>query len=154
MRRQLAAGGHVLAWDLAYWDRQRKVRVSIDAAHPQAWVLTHDWPADRLTADHLVVDDVWNPDGPVILAGIGEKARVQYGSAVATWEAVMTNACRRRGFVVVERPKQQHATVPIEQGGSELLLSGDRVLTLTNAWRQSEQSAPPAGESCRCQIPL
>ena len=35
------------------------------------------------------------------------------------------------------------STVPVEQGGTEILLSGDRVLALTNVWRQ-DPNAPQA----------
>lgn len=124
MRQQLAAGGHVLALDLAYWQRDRKVRVSIDAAHPQAWVMRADRPADRWQADRMTVTDGWNPDGPVLLAGIGEKARVQYGDAVDTWEARQIAECRVRGLVVHVRPKRG-ATVPIERAlaGASLVIT-------------------------------
>lgn len=108
MRRQLAAGGHVLACDLAYWHRDRKIRVSIDAAHPQRWVLSRDWPAARLKADHVPIRDAWNPDGPVLVAGIGDKAKVQYGAAVVeAWEAAKIRECQQRGRLVVYRAKQR-----------------------------------------------
>lgn len=114
MQAQIAAGGHVLAWDLAYWDRDRKLRVSIDAAHPQRWVMQKDFPAGRLEADRIPVANRWNPTGPVVVAGLGRKARVQYGEAtVAQWEAEMIAAAQRRWNRPVQyRRKQQDAPVP------------------------------------------
>ncbi len=106
MRQQLAAGGHCIVADLAYWDRDRKVRISIDAPHPQAWVMQRDWPTARLAADHLVLENSWNPNGPVLVAGIGDKARVQYGAAVDAWEAQLIAAARARGHVVQYRHKR------------------------------------------------
>lgn len=114
MRQQLAAGGHVVCFDLAYWQRLEKVRVSIDAAHPQAWVLRRTWPTSRFEADRIGVSNGWDPRGPVIVAGIGVKATVQYGDQVALWEAAMTADAHRRGYRVQHRPKQG-ASAPIEQ---------------------------------------
>lgn len=113
--KHVALGGRVLAFDLAYWDRDRKVRVSIDAAHPQASIMRGTWPTTRWTADRVTVADRWNQTGPVIVAGIGRKARVQYGDqAVASWEAQMIDACRRRwpARQVRYRRKQQDAPLP------------------------------------------
>ncbi len=128
MRRQLAAGGHVIACDLAYWDRDRKVRVSIDAPHPHAWVMRRDWPTTRVTADAIAVSTAWKPSGPVLVAGIGDKARVQYGAAVAEWEATMIAAARARGRVVQYRPKRPgpvpRGTTPASTGSIEAALRG------------------------------
>lgn len=116
MRRQLAAGRRVVCFDLAYWDRHQKFRVSIDAAHPQAWVMRRDWPRIRFENDQLytgvAVADVWKTDGPVIVAGIGEKARVQYGDAVSAWERTMIDEARRRGRTVWYRPKKPDQPAP------------------------------------------
>jgi hypothetical protein len=114
MAAQLAAGGHVLALDLPYWQRETKFRVSIDAAHPQRWVMRRDWPASRLAADKVPVANRWNPKGPVIVAGIGRKARVQYGHAVEDWEADVLTAAARRwpDRAVLYRQKQPDAPVP------------------------------------------
>lgn len=124
MRQHVAGGGHVIALDLSYWQRDHKVRVSIDTAHPQAWVMRREWPSSRVRSDRIVVENRWNPDGPVILANIGEKALVQYGAAVATWEARLTQACRARGCVVVDRPKRG-SIVPIDRAlkGASLLVT-------------------------------
>lgn len=114
MRQQLAAGGHVIAFDAAYWQREQKCRVSIDGAHPQAWVMRKSWPSSRVEADRVTVDRVWNPAGPVIVAGIGEKARVQYGAVVVdTWEAARMAEARAAGKQIVYRAKG--AAQPIDQ---------------------------------------
>ena len=114
MLTQIGQGGHVLAWDLAYWDRFRKLRVSIDGAHPQAWVMRKNWPVSRFEADAVPRVSRWCPDGPILVAGIGEKATVQYGAdAVARWEAAQVYACLRRwNRPVLYRQKRGNGVVP------------------------------------------
>jgi hypothetical protein len=98
MRKQQADGRHVICLDLSYWHREQKFRVSIDAAHPQAWVMRKDWPASRFNADRVKTADLWNPRGPVIVAGLGRKARVQYGATqIDIWEARMIADARAQG---------------------------------------------------------
>lgn len=106
MRQQLERGGHVIACDLAYWDRDRKFRISIDAAHPQQWVLRKLLSRSRFEADGVAVVNAWDPKGPVVIAGIGEKAAVQYGPAVSVWEADMLRAASASGRRVLYRPKK------------------------------------------------
>lgn len=114
MRAQVAAGRHVVALDLAYWHRDTKIRISIDAAHPQRWVMRRDWPMHRFAADRVPVSETWNPQGPVIVAGIGRKARVQYGAdVVERWETEMLHAAAARwGRPVRYRRKQLDAPIP------------------------------------------
>jgi len=114
MRKQIAAGGHVICCDLAYWSRHDKIRVSIDAAHPQAWVMKQDWPARRLVADGVYVSDKWKANGPIIVAGLGRKARAQYGDQVLDWELGMIRACETRwpDRRVLYRRKQFDAPIP------------------------------------------
>jgi len=119
MRQQLAAGGHVIALDLAYWQRETKVRVSIDAAHPQAWVLRRDWPTSRFDRAGVAVRDRWNPTGPVIVAGLGRKARVQYGeAAVLAWESDMIRACATRWPMRPVHYRRKQADAPLPLGAS------------------------------------
>lgn len=106
MREQLRRGGHVLALDGAYWQRDRKFRISIDAAHPQRWILRQRLSSSRFDADGVILEDTWNPSGPVIVAGLGEKALVQYGSVVPSWEAQMIAAARAAGRRVLYRAKK------------------------------------------------
>lgn len=115
MRRHIAGGGHVVALDLAYWDRDRKARVSFDAAHPQAWVMRKDLPRARFDAERIPVADRWKPNGPILFAGLGDKARVQYGAeTVDRWESSMARACRARwpNRPMVYRKKKSTSAVP------------------------------------------
>lgn len=122
--KQVASGGHVACFDLAYWHRERKVRVSIDRAHPQGWVLRRNWPTSRVEADRIRIAEMWAPNGHVMVAGLGDKARVQYGAAaVDRWEAEMMAEARARGYQVVYRPKR--TTTPIEDAlkGAALVIT-------------------------------
>ncbi len=125
MADTLARGGHVVALDGAYWQRDRKFRISLDGAHPQRWVLRKELPASRYETDSsnpggVTVREGWEPDGPVIVAGIGEKARAQYGAVVSEWEASIIKAARSAGRRVLYRPKGSGA-VP---AGVERAFSG------------------------------
>lgn len=115
MRRHVMNGGRVVALDLAYWNRDRKVRVSIDTAHPGAFVMRRDRPADRFAHDPTPVADAWRRDGPIIIAGLGDKARVQYGGPlIDQWEARMMRDCGTRwpGRRLLYRRKRIGAHVP------------------------------------------
>lgn len=127
MQQHVAAGGHAIALDLAYWQRDRKFRVSIDAPHPQAWVMKRNWPALRLQQDVCHRCNAWNPTGPIIVAGLGRKAKVQYGSEVDAWEADMMAACRSRWPKrnVIYRPKPTVPDPQIDQAlsGASLVIT-------------------------------
>ncbi len=115
MRVQVAAGGHAIALDLPYWDRYTKVRLSIDAPHPQAWVMRKPLSTSRFQNDpqRPPVFDAWNPTGPIVIAGLGPKAREQYGAKhIDEWEADMMRACLARwARPVIYRRKL--ATLPV-----------------------------------------
>lgn len=113
MCRQVAAGGHVVALDLSYWQRDLKFRISFDAPHPQRWVMRRSWPRGRCLADGVRLVSAWDPRGPVIVAGIGEKAGVQYGvDLVRQWERDQIRIARDRGYRVRYRPKKNGGPVP------------------------------------------
>lgn len=132
MQKHVAQGKHVIAFDLAYWQRETKFRVSIDAAHPQAWVMRRDWPAYRFKNDQVPVADLWRPNGPILVAGIGPKARVQYGDAVTQWETEQVARCRARwpDRQILYRLKPPHGG-PVPHG-AELLSGG----TIDQAFRR------------------
>ena len=114
MRQQVARGGHVIAWDAAYWERHRKFRVSIDAAHPQAYVLRRNWASTRLREDGVVLRDRYHPDGPIIVAGLGAKARTQYGpDRIEAWERARIAEAAPCGRPILYRSKAPGAPVPL-----------------------------------------
>lgn len=144
MRRHVAAGGHAIALDLAYWSRDRKVRVSIDAAHPQEWIHRAPSALTRLNSDRPWIGTLWNPDGPVLIAGLGPKARVQYGAGVVdTWERDMAVACQKRwpSRAVIRRPKPVGSV-----GQPEDALRG---VSLVITWHSNI-----AVDAIRCGIPV
>lgn len=114
LRRHVECGGRVLAFDLAYWHRDRKVRVSFDAAHPQRFVMAKALPTDRFMADGIAVTNEWNEDGPIVIAGLGGKARVQYGAdRVDEWEADMMRVCAAKWPKrIIYRPKKADSLAP------------------------------------------
>lgn len=114
IRAHVAAGGRAIALDLAYWHRESKVRISFDAPHPQALVMRKALPVTRLVADQVAVTNEWNPDGPVVIAGLGDKARVQYGAGtVDEWERDMMRVCAARWPKrIIYRPKKVASPIP------------------------------------------
>jgi hypothetical protein len=113
MRAQFEAGSTTVAWDLAYFDRHHKIRCAINGAHPAAWVMRKDWPGDRFLATGLPIESTWDPDGPVLVAGIGPKATVQYGAdRVHDWEIATIADLRARGRAVLYRRKNNVGWAP------------------------------------------
>lgn len=114
--RHLAAGGRVIIWDLAYWDRDRKVRVSIDGPHPTAHLMAPLRSLDRFQSDRTAqAEHAWRAKGPVMIAGIGDKARAYYGATrVDQWEAAMAAEIRARWpqRPVIYRRKTVHSPIP------------------------------------------
>lgn len=128
----VASGGRAICFDLAYWRRESKIRMSFDAPHPQAFVMRQALPVTRVVNDQVSVTHEWNPDGPIVIAGIGPKALVQYGAGTVTeWEADMMRICTARwAKPIIYRPKKDENVVPawatrVARGGAiESVLSG------------------------------
>lgn len=87
-RQHVAAGKHSIALDLGYFGRRAlpsfPMRVSIDHAHPQRFM--RDMPADRWEAANIPLRDDYDPSGPIVLCGIGRKARVVIAADGPSWE--------------------------------------------------------------------
>lgn len=147
IRTHVAKGGRAIALDLAYWQRESKVRISFDGPHPQAFVMRKNLPTDRYAND--ILNGVraefyghdgksWNPNGPIVIAGLGPKALVQYGEqAISEWEADMMRACRARwSRPIIYRPKKAENAAPgwassVSRGGAieDVLRGASLVIT-------------------------
>lgn len=98
----IANGGRVIAWDLAYWDRAKKFRLTIDHDHPHR--LVRDMPLTRLSNINLRNDH--NPDGHILIVGMGPKSLSVYEGA-QEWERRAVERAMRAypGHEVLVRPK-------------------------------------------------
>jgi hypothetical protein len=117
IKRHLAAGGHVAMWDLGYWDRLNSMRLSLDAMHPSAAHLSMA-PAGPGRREFDLREDA-NPEGPIVLVGLGIKSVVAYGLQPLQWEMAKAAELARRfpGREVIWRPK----------GGKDIALPGLRM---------------------------
>lgn len=87
-KKHVAQGGHAICWDLGYFGREQSksfpMRLSIDQAHPQAWMKT--MLSDRWDAANISLRSDYNPSGPIVLAGTGNKERNRLGLSGCEWE--------------------------------------------------------------------
>lgn len=107
-RQHRAAGGHVVMWDLGYWDRDNCMRLAVDTMHPTAAQLEAAPHIHRAT---LTLREDADPAGPIMLVGLGDKSCVAYGYRRMEWEHRQLDALRMRfpGRAIVWRPKGAQA---------------------------------------------
>jgi hypothetical protein len=103
-RAQIARGGHAALWDIGYVNAPGKakepgsayVRLSVDENHP--WRLLDRTPNDpsRWHALGVALRDDFDPDGPIIVTGMGAKSRVHLGLRNDEWELRMLRQVQAR----------------------------------------------------------
>lgn len=86
LRSLVPAGITVIGWDVGYWRRGLCFRVSFNDAHPRQYVMAKARPPDRLLADGITLREDADPDGPVLLIGIGRKSAATYDEQPGEWE--------------------------------------------------------------------
>ena len=108
IRRHQERGGMVVMWDLGYWGRQDSMRLAISSMHPAGHQLSMA-PAGQRWAFELR-EDV-NPEGPVLLIGLGNKSAALYGLRWMQWEnaALARIKAAHPGQQVMWRPKGKRA---------------------------------------------
>jgi hypothetical protein len=99
-----AKGGNVLIWDLGYTNRSEAFRMSINQDHPHKWL--DRTPADRSLG--VTLRDVHNPEGHIILVGMGRKSRAYLGDR--HWESRALAKLKRTGKKIIFRPKGRDST--------------------------------------------
>lgn len=104
--RHKANGGRVVMMDLGYWDRDHRMRMSVDEHHPTAAHFAIDPPAGVERWIPQLRED-WDPHGPVLLIGNGKKARAHLGMTPLEWEVRKLAELRARfpERTVYYRPK-------------------------------------------------
>lgn len=121
VQRHIKAGGRVAMWDLGYWDRERSMRLSINTLHPTPYQLEQAPEGGHRRTFELREDA--DPNGPILLIGIGPKSCYAYGLRPFQWESEKLADLRRRfpGRKVLWRPKG-HTAAPL--GGLEIRHGG------------------------------
>jgi len=105
-RAHIAAGRRVVLFDLGYFgDRKHCARVSIDTDHPQQYLdATSNDPA-RWEANGIPLREDADPQGPVILVGLGRKSREYL--RLPNWERDTLRQLQTEfpGRQIIHRPK-------------------------------------------------
>jgi hypothetical protein len=105
---QVKRGGHALLWDFPYIREGKSTpyrRFSIDHDHPQRLFDQTIVDGARWSQFGVELREDFDPDGPIILVGLGHKSRLQHGH---NWEYVKFKELRSRfkGRRIIYRPKK------------------------------------------------
>lgn len=108
-------GGRVIGWDLGYWERDRprtfNMRMTLDDLHPHRWIRAES--PERFAATGIELRDDYDPDGPIVLVGIGRKQRAWLGIGTQEWERKTLRKLRKRfgdDRDIIFRPKRPEDT--------------------------------------------
>lgn len=108
--QHIAKGGRVACFDLGYFsggkDREKSyVRVSIDHNHPHRELDVTPNTPDRFKVHGIKLREAYDPDGPVIVVGIGPKSRIHLN--LWDWEIGKLNEAKKRfpNRRIIYRPK-------------------------------------------------
>lgn len=109
----LATGQNALLLDMGYIERGRHYghfRIAINEDHPWRWLDRTEPDPSRWDMLGRPLQQDANPDGPIILVGMGDKSR-QMGPAFSSWEKSKVAELRERfpGKRIVYRPKPKSA---------------------------------------------
>lgn len=128
--------GGAVAWDLGYWDRMGEfsMRLTLNGDHPPRYM--REEPPERWEAQGIELREDFDPNGPIILVGMGRKAAELHAGRVLAWEARMLQKLRQTypGKRIVFRPKRIQGpflpNVPAAKGGpiSEVLKGASLVV--------------------------
>jgi hypothetical protein len=115
MQQHLKKGGHVIIWDMGYWHAKHAVaenslnRISIDHMHPQKFVMQFNFDRSRFESYGIEVKNFYDPNGHIILVGMGDKSCASFGIRHGQWEMETLSKILAseslRGKKVIYRPK-------------------------------------------------
>lgn len=108
-QHHLRNGGNVIMWDLGYFDRESALRLAINDEHVNAEHL-YKAPAEGRSPNIKLRHDA-DPDGPVLLVGIGKKSLAHLSLENLEWEFAAIKKIKQQypGKKIRWRPKGQNA---------------------------------------------
>lgn len=115
LNQHLASGGRIVCWDRGYWERKDSMRLSIDGLHPTKEHL--DLYPGTPRRKFVLREDA-DPNGPIMLVGLGPKSNAAFGYGEMEWErgAFKKILAEFPGTRVKWRPKR----LPITMAGTDL----------------------------------
>lgn len=120
MRDQhIAAGGRVALWDIGFFKRTKRdghCKVSIDQDYISGWLDQTEPDTQRWSDLGIALRDDYNPDGHVVLAGIGPKEHAYRGHRLNDWESSKLAELKERfpGRRILYRPKPKRRYVELK----------------------------------------
>jgi hypothetical protein len=109
-QRHRAGGGRCVGWDLGYWHHRVgetfTMRATLDDDHPTRFLREED-PA-RWDGQGIELREDADPNGPIVLVGMGIKAAKLHAGGRLVWETETLAKLRARfpGRLVLFRPKR------------------------------------------------
>lgn len=134
------AGGRIIGWDLGYWRRDVPIdfnmRLTIDADHP--WQRLQVMPSGRFDSDNIRLRNDFDPNGAIVLCGLGNKQRRWKGLGAREWECRKLSDLRARypGRRIIYRPKKPEAApanLELSEGSIEQALRGASLLVCSHS---------------------
>jgi len=120
IRVHRAAGGRVVTLDMGYWGRtEEDMRIAVDVLHPTHSQIEMTPPVARR---EIVLREDADPNGPIMLIGMGSKTSAMYGFNHLDWERNKAQELRHRfpRREIVWRPKGRVPTrlmgLPLRHG--------------------------------------
>ncbi len=116
--RHIAAGGKVALWDIGFFSRCKVTgacKVSINDDYATKWLDRTEPLPERFDGLGLTLRDDYDPNGHIVLAGIGPKQHAYIGPPLVGWESNKLDELRQRfpGRRIVYRPKPKREFVPL-----------------------------------------
>lgn len=115
-RAHVRRGGRLVGWDLGYWNRDEplhfNMRMTLDDDHPHRWI--RPMPPERFNAAGIELREDSDPNGPIVLCGLGRKQRDVKGFNGQQWEMQALHRLRKAypGREVLYRPKRTESPLP------------------------------------------
>lgn len=117
--RHIAAGGKVVLWDIGFFKRTKlrgHCKASINQDYATQWLDATEPIPDRWDDLDLQLRNDCDPDGYIVLAGIGPKEHAYRGDSLLRWEQDKFDELQQRfpGRRIIYRPKPRREFVPLK----------------------------------------
>ncbi len=153
IEKHIESGGHMIGWDLGYWLRHAPIgfhmRLTIDHDHP--WRMIEPENPQRLANTSIKLREDADPNGPIVLCGLGPKQRAWKRLQICEWEERTLRDLRAKfpNREIVYRPK-----IPDERLHDLEVMTGSIEEVLKGASLVVCQHSNVAVDACIAGVPV